>query len=78
MANLSRYAPLLILWSLWTVPLSFSGPAHHPSTSPLLETDLLRIAGDRYVIKDISGVERQTHVGKDTERFGHAKAGDPH
>jgi hypothetical protein len=79
MANLSQYALLLILWSLWTVPVSFSGPTQHPSTSspPLsFEADLLRIDGDRYVIKDITGVERQVHVGKDTEIFGQVKAGD--
>jgi hypothetical protein len=78
MADFSRYALLLILWSFWTVPLSFSVPTQHLSTSPpssSFEADLLRIEGDRYVLKDMAGVERQVHVGKDTVMFGHVKAG---
>jgi hypothetical protein len=79
MADFSRYALLIILWSFLTVPPSFSGPTQHLSTSPpspSFEADLLRIEGDRYVLKDMAGVERQVHVGKDTEIFGHVKAGD--
>lgn len=79
MADFSRYALLLILWSFWTVSLSFSGTTQHLSTSSSphsFEADLLRIDGDRYVIKDDEGVERQIHVGRDTEIFGQVKAGD--
>ena len=78
MANLSRDTLPLILWSFWTVPLSLSGPAQHPSPSPSFEANLLRINGDPYVIKDITGEERQLHVGRDTEIFGYVKAGDSH
>ena len=66
MAKLSRYAMVLVLWSFWTVPLSFSGPEQNLSTPPpppSFEADLLRIDGNRY-------------VGKDTEIFGQVKAGD--
>ena len=79
MAKPSRYAIILALWGFWTVPLSFSGPEQNLSTpppSPSFVADLLRIDGNSYVVKDIVGVERQVHVGKDTEIFGHAKAGD--
>ena len=79
MAKFSRYALVLVLWGIWTVPLSFSGPDQNlsaPSPPPSFEADLLRIDGDRYVVKDIAGVERQIHVGKDTEIFGQAMAGD--
>ena len=48
----------------------------HATPPPSFEADLLRIDGNRYVVKDIAGVERQVHVGKDTEIFGQAKAGD--
>ncbi len=79
MAKFSRYAAILVLWGLWTVPLSFSGPDQKLSPSPpppSFEADLLRIDGDRYVVKDIAGVERQVLVGKGTELFGQVKAGD--
>ncbi|MBI3806728.1 MAG: hypothetical protein HY281_04315 [Nitrospirae bacterium] len=79
MAKLSRYIIVLVLWSFWTVPPSFSGPEQSLRTSPpppSFEADLLRIDGDRYVIKDLAGVERQVYVGKDTEIFGEVKAGD--
>ena len=79
MAKLSRYAMMLALWGFWTVPLSFSGLEQNLSTPPpppSFEADLLRIDGNSYVVKDIVGVERQVHVGKDTEIFGQAKAGD--
>jgi len=79
MARLSRYAMILALWGFWTVPLSFSWLEQNLSTpppSPSFEADLLRIDGNSYVVKDIVGVERQVHVGKDTEIFGQAKAGD--
>lgn len=77
MAKFSRYAVALALWGFWTVPLSFSGLEQNPITPPpSFEADLLRIDGDRYVVKDISGVERQVHVGKDTEIFGQARPGD--
>ena len=79
MARFSRYAMVLILWSFWPVPLSFSGLEQNLSTPPpppSFEADLLRIDGNSYVVKDIVGVERQVHVGKDTEIFGQAKAGD--
>ena len=79
MAKFLRYTIVLVLWSLWTVPLSFSGPDHSPSSPPpppSFEADLLRIDGDRYVVKDVAGVERQVLVGKATEQFGQAKAGD--
>ena len=79
MAKLSRYAMALVLWGFWTVALSFSGPEQNLSTPPpppSFEADLLRIEGNRYVVKDIAGVERQVHVGKDTEIFDQAKAGD--
>jgi hypothetical protein len=59
--------------------VSFSGPDQNlssPSPPPSFEADLLRIDDDRYVVKDIAGVERQIQVGKDTEIFGQAKAGD--
>jgi len=64
---------------LLAVPLSFSGLEQNLSTPPpppSFEADLLRIDGDRYVVKDIVGVERQVHVGKDTEILGQVKAGD--
>lgn len=79
MAKLSRYAMVLVLWGFWAVPPSFSGLEQNLSTPPpppSFEADLLRIDGNRYVVKDIAGVERQVHVGKDTEIFGQAKAGD--
>jgi hypothetical protein len=79
MAKLSRYALVFVLWSLWAVSLSLSGPNQNLSTSPSppsFEADLLRIDRNRYVVKDIAGVERQVHVRKDTEIFGQAKAGD--
>lgn len=79
MVKLSRYAMVLVLWSFWTVPASFSWLEQNLSTPPpppSFEADLLRIDGDRYVVKDIVGVERQVHVGKDTEIFGQVKAGD--
>ena len=79
MPNLSRYAMVLALWGFSTVPLAFSGPEQHLSTPrppPSFEADLLRIDGNRYVVKDIAGVERQIQVGKDTEIFGQAKVGD--
>jgi hypothetical protein len=79
MAKLSRYIIVLVLWSIWTVPPSFSGPEQNlrmPPPPPSLEADLLRIDGDRYVVKDLAGVERQVYVGKDTEIFGEVKAGD--
>ena len=43
---------------------------------PSFEADLLRIDGNRYVVKDNMGVERQVQIGKDTEIFGQAKVGD--
>jgi len=83
MARLSRYvtilAMILALGGFWTVPLSFSGLEPNLSTPPpppSFEADLLRIEGSSYVVKDIVGVERQVHVGKDTEIYGQAKAGD--
>jgi len=79
MAKLSRYAMVLVLWGFSTVPLSFSGTEQHLSTPPpppSFEADLLRINGNRYVVKDSAGVERQVLVEKDTEIFGQAKAGD--
>lgn len=79
MAKLLQYALVLTLWGFWTVPLAFSGPDQSlsaPSPPPSFEADLLRIDGNRYVVKDIAGVERQILVGKDTEIFGQAKAGD--
>lgn len=79
MAKLARHTLLLILCSFWIVPLSFSGPNQSlstPPSPPLLEADFIRIDGDRCVVKDIAGTERQIHVGKDTEIFGHVKAGD--
>ena len=79
MANLSRYAWVLVLWVLGPVPLSFSGPGQHqnePPPMPSFEADLLRIDGNRYVVKDNMGVERQVQIGKDTEIFGQAKVGD--
>ena len=80
MARLSRYAMILALWGFWPVPLSFSGLEQKnlstPPPPPSFEADLLRIEGSSYVVKDIVGVERQVHVGKDTEIYGQAKAGD--
>jgi len=79
MANLSRYAIVLALWGFWSASTSFAGPDQQPSAptpSPSFEADLVRIDGDRYVVKDIAGAERQVHVGKDTEIFGRAKVGD--
>ncbi len=79
MANLSRYAIALALWGSWPVSMSFSGLDQQPGAphpSPSFEADLVSIDGDRYVVKDIAGGERQVHVGKDTEIFGHAKVGD--
>ena len=76
MAKLSRYAMALVLWGFWTVALSFSGPEQNLSTPPSFDADLLRIEGNRYVVKDIAGVERQVLVGKDTEIFDQPKAGD--
>jgi len=57
MAKLSRYAMALVLWGFWTVALSFSGPEQNLSTPPpppSFEADLLRIEGNRYVVKDIA------------------------
>lgn len=79
MPNLLPYALVLALWGFWTVPLVFSGPDQNvsgPSPQPSFEADLLRIDGNRYVVKDVGGVERQIQVGKDTEMFGQAKVGD--
>ncbi len=79
MAKLSHYAVVFVLWGFWTVPLSFSGPDQNlraPIPPPSFEADLLRIDGNHYVVKDIAGVERSIHVGKDTEIFGQVKAGD--
>lgn len=73
------FAVGLVLCGLWTVPLSFSGPDRSLNASsppPSFEADLIRIDGDRYVVKDDAGVERQVVVGKATEQFGQAKAGD--
>lgn len=79
MAKLSRYTLLPILWSAWTVPLSFSEP-DQPLSEPLsslsFEEDLLRINGDRYVMEDIAGEKRHDHVGNDTEIFSQVKSGD--
>src|SRR5512139_2593613 len=78
--NRSRpYVTAFVLWSLWTIPLSFSGPGQNqnaPSPPPSFEADLLRIDGDRYLVKDTAGVERQIHVGRDTEVFDPVQAGD--
>ena len=76
MVKFARYATMLVLWGFWTVPPSFSGLEENLSPPPSFEADLLRIDGDRYNVKDIVGVERQVHVGKDTEIFGQVKAGD--
>ena len=79
MAKLFQYVLVLALWSCLTVPLAFSGPDQNvsaPSPPPSFEADLLRIDGNRYVVKDVAGVERQIQVGKDTEIFGQAKVGD--
>ena len=79
MSRFTPYATGLVLWCLWTVPVSFSGPDQKlsaPSPPPGFEADLLRIDEDRYVVNDVAGVERQIQVGKDTEIFGRAKAGD--
>jgi hypothetical protein len=79
MAKLGQYAMVLVLWGLWTVPPSFSVPEQYLSTPPpppSFEAELLRIDGVRYVVKDIVGVERHVHFGKDTEILGQVKAGD--
>ena len=79
MTTLSRYAMVLVLWGFWPVPLSFPGLEQNLSTPPpppSFEADLLRIDDNRYVVKDIVGVERQVHVGKDSEIVGQVKAGD--
>ena len=82
MSTLLLYATGLVLWCLWTVPLTFSDPGQNlnaPSSPPSFEADLLRIDGDRYVVKDNAGVERQVHVGRNTEivgPFGKASPGD--
>lgn len=79
MAKLARYAMVLVLWGFWTVPPSFSWLEQNLSTPPpppSFEADLLRIDDNRYIVKDIVGVERQVHVGKDTEIFGQVKTGD--
>jgi hypothetical protein len=79
MAKLLQYALMLALWGFCTVPLAFSGPDQNlstPSTPPSFEADLLRIDRNRFVVKGVAGVERQIHVGKDTEIFGQAKVGD--
>lgn len=69
----------MILLNLWAMPLSFSGPNQDLSASRAgssFEADLLRIDGDRYVVKDTAGVERAIHVGTDTEIYGQVKVGD--
>ena len=79
MTKLLPYALVLALWGFWTVPPVFSDPDQNvraPSMLPSFEADLLRIDGNRYVVKDSAGVERQIHVGQDTEIFGQAKVGD--
>ncbi len=79
MTKLLQYALVLALSGFWTVSPAFSGPDQNPSApspSPSFEADLLRIDGNRYVVKDGAGVERQIQVGKDTEIFGQAKVGD--
>lgn len=61
-----------------SAPIVFwAGTKPEPATpSPSFEADLLRIDGNSYVVKDIVGVERQVHVGKDPQIFGQAKARD--
>ncbi|HEX9155803.1 MAG TPA: hypothetical protein VF819_09570 [Nitrospira sp.] len=79
MTRFRPYVTAFVLWGLWTIPLSFSGPGQNqnaPSPPPSFEADLLRIDGDRYLVKDTAGVERQIHVGRDTEVFDHVQAGD--
>lgn len=79
MAKFSRYAMALVLGGFWTVALSFTGPEQNlsmPPAPPSFDADLLRIDGNHDVVKDIAGVERQVHVGKDTEIFDQAKTGD--
>ena len=79
MAKILPYATGFVLGGLWTIPLSFSGPNQNQNAlSPpsSFEADLLRIDGDRYVVKDTAGVERQIHVGRDTEVFALVQAGD--
>ena len=79
MTKLLPYALVLALWGFWTAPLAFSSPdqnGREPSALPSFEADLLKIDGNRYVVKDSTGVERQIHVGQDTEIFGQAKVGD--
>jgi hypothetical protein len=79
MTKLLPYALVLTLWGFWTAPPAFSGPDPNvsaPSALPSFEAELLRIDGNRYVVKDGAGVERQIHIGQDTEIFGRAKVGD--
>ena len=79
MARILPYTTGLVLWGLWTIPLSFSGPGQNQNAlSPpaSFEADLLKIDGDRYLVKDTAGRERQIHVGRDTEVFDYVQAGD--
>jgi len=79
MTKLLPYALVLALWGFWTAPQAFSGPDQNvsaPSALPSFEADLLKIDGNQDMVKDSAGVERQIHVGQDTEIFGQTQVGD--
>ena len=57
-------------------PLSYAaGDTAAPSTQTL-QGDLLKIDGEFYVVKDMSGKETRLHVDKTTKLEGTIKAGD--
>ena len=57
-------------------PLSYAaGDTAAPSTQTL-NGDLLKIEGEFYVVKDMSGKEIRLHVDKTTKLEGAIKAGD--
>ena len=81
MAKLLGYAMALVLGGFWPVPLAFSGPDQNlsaPPPSPSFEADLLRIDGNRYVVKDSAGVERQISSWKRHGDFRSSESRRPH
>ena len=65
-----------MILSTGMAPLSFAaGDMAAPSTQTL-QGDLLKIDGEFYVVKDMSGKETRLHVDKTTKLDGAIKAGD--
>ena len=65
-----------MILSTGMAPLSYAaGDTAAPSTQTL-QGDLLKIDGEFYVVKDMSGKETRLHVDKTTKLEGTIKAGD--